>query len=284
MMTNVMACIDGSQSTTAVCDYAAWASQRLAAPLTLLHVLDEVQYPVSPDLTGNIGLGSREHLLEELAGLDQQRHRIAMEQGRLMLEAARDRVQVDGVEAAQLRQRHGDLVDCLHELETEIRLLVIGRQGKTSDSLSQLVGSHLESVIRTLHRPILVSCGEFRAPQSYMFAYDGSATARKCVEMIAASPLLKGLPCHLLMIGADTSDAWAQLKAAEALLQGSASEVHLAIRAGEVEPTLHTYQMEHGIELLAMGAYGHSRIRQFLVGSTTSHLLRTSTTALLILR
>jgi nucleotide-binding universal stress UspA family protein len=283
-MSHIMACIDGSQSTTAVCDYAAWASLRLAAPLTLLHVLDEVQYPVSPDLTGNIGLGSREHLLEELAGLDQQRHKIAMEQGRLMLEAARDRVHADGIEAAQLRQRHGDLVDCLHELEQEIRLLVIGRQGKTSDSLSQLVGSHLETVIRTLHRPILVSCGEFRAPQSYMFAYDGSATARKGVEMIAASPLLKGLPCHLLMVGADTSDAWAQLEAAKAVLQGSASEVHLAIRAGEVEPTLHSYQMEESIELLAMGAYGHSRIRQFLVGSTTSHLLRTSTTALLILR
>nr|WP_298136043.1 universal stress protein [uncultured Pseudomonas sp.] len=283
-MTHVMACIDGSQSTTAVCDYAAWASLRLAAPLTLLHVLDDVQYPVSPDLTGNIGLGSREHLLEELAGLDQQRHKIAMEQGRLMLEAARERVQADGIEAAQLRQRHGDLVDCLHELEQDIRLLVIGRQGKTSDSLSQLVGSHLETVIRTLHRPILVSCGEFKAPQSYMFAYDGSATARKGVEMIAASPLLKGLPCHLLMIGADTSDAWAQLEAAKALLQGSASEVHLAIRAGEVEPTLHAYQMDEGIDMLAMGAYGHSRIRQFLVGSTTSHLLRTSTTALLILR
>ena len=283
-MTQVMACIDGSQSTRAVCDYAAWASQRLSEPLTLLHVLDEVQYPISPDLSGNIGLGSREHLLEELANLDQQRHKLAMEQGRLMLEAARERVQTDGVEPAQLRQRHGDLVDCLNELQGETRLLVIGSQGKTSDRLSQQLGSHLENVIRALHRPILVTRGEFRAPQSYMLAYDGSATARKSLDMIAASPLLKGLPCHLVMIGADTSDAWEQLKAAERVLQESAGEVHLAIRAGEVEPALHAYQLEQGIDLLAMGAYGHSRIRQFLVGSTTSNLLRTSNSALLILR
>jgi len=282
-MTQVMACIDGSLSTTAVCDYAAWASQRLGAPLCLLHVLDDPQYP-GIDLSGNIGLGGRESLLEELAKLDQQRHQLAMEQGRLMLDAARDRVKADGVEPAQLRQRHGELVDCLHELEKDIRLLVIGRQGETSDNISQLVGSHLESVIRTLHRPILVSCGEFKAPQSYMLAYDGSFTAHKSLEMIAASPLLKGLPCHLLMVGADTAEHWEQLKNAERLLQGSASEVHLAIRAGEVEPTLHEYQAEHEIDLLAMGAYGHSRIRQFLVGSTTTALLRTSTTALLILR
>ena len=283
-MTQIMACIDGSQSTRTVCDYAAWASQRLSAPLTLLHVLDEQQYPTQPNLSGAIGLGSREHLLDELAQLDQQRHTLAMEQGRLMLDAARERVEAAGVASAQLRQRHGALVDCLHELAADIRLLVIGRQGKTSDSLSQLLGSHLENVIRTLHRPILVSCGEFKAPQSYMLAYDGSATARKSLEMIATSPLLKGLPCHLLMVGAESSDAWEQLKAAERVIKDSASEVHLAIRAGEVEPTLHAYQLEQGIDLLAMGAYGHSRIRQFLLGSTTSALLRTSNSALLILR
>ncbi len=282
-MTQVMACIDGSLSTTAVCDYAAWASQRLGAPLTLLHVLDEPHNP-GLDLSGTIGLGGRESLLEELAKLDQQRHQLAMEQGRLMLDAARERVKADGVEPAQLRQRHGELVDCLRELEDDIRLLVIGRQGETSDNLSQLVGSHLESVIRTLHRPILVSCGEFKAPQSYMLAYDGSPTAQKSLQMIADSPLLKGLPAHLVMIGADTAEHWELLKSAERQLQGSASEVHLSICAGEVEPTLHQYQTDHEIDLLAMGAYGHSRIRQFLVGSTTTALLRTSTTALLILR
>lgn len=283
-MTHVMACIDGSQSATGVCDYAAWASQRLGAPLCFLHVLDQVQYPQQPDLSGTIGLGSREHLLAELAALDEKRGKLALEHGHHLLEAAKARASAAGISDAQLRQRHGDLVESLAELQQDIRLLVIGRQGETSDNLSQLVGSHLENVIRTLQRPILVSCGEFKTPQCYLFAYDGSATARKSIEMIAASPLLKGLPCHLLMVGADTAAAWEQLKSAERVLQGSASAVHLAIRAGEVEPTLHAYQAEHGIDLLAMGAYGHSRIRQFLVGSTTSQLLRSSVSPLLILR
>jgi nucleotide-binding universal stress UspA family protein len=283
-MSHVMACIDGSPAAPAVCDYAAWASQRLQAPLSFLHVLDQVQYPQRQDLSGAIGLGSREHLLEELAELDEKRSKLALEQGHLMLEAAKARATVAGIGDIQLRQRHGDLVDSLGELQQDIRLLVIGRQGEASASQTEQVGSHLENAIRTLQRPILVSCGEFKAPQSYMFAFDGSATARKSIELIAASPLLKGLPCHLVMVGADTNDAWEQLKAAERALQGSAAEVQLAIRAGEVEPTLHAYQAEHGIDLLVMGAYGHSRIRQFLVGSTTSHLLRSSNSPLLILR
>jgi len=51
-MTHVIACIDGSASAPAVCDYAAWASLRLEAPLTFLHVLDQRQYPVAADLSG----------------------------------------------------------------------------------------------------------------------------------------------------------------------------------------------------------------------------------------
>ncbi|WP_439860805.1 universal stress protein [Pseudomonas sp. MBLB4136] len=283
-MSHVMACIDGSPAAPAVCDYAAWASQRLQAPLSFLHVLDQVQYPQRQDLSGAIGLGSREHLLEELAELDEKRSKLALEQGHLMLEAAKARATAAGASDIQLRQRHGDLVDSLGELQQDIRLLVIGRQGEASASQTEQVGSHLENAIRTLQRPILVSCSEFQAPRSYLFAFDGSATARKGIELIAASPLLKGLPCHLVMVGADTVEAREQLKAAERALQGSAAEVHLAIRAGEVEPTLHAYQAEHGIDLLVMGAYGHSRIRQFLVGSTTSHLLRSSNGPLLILR
>jgi hypothetical protein len=40
--------------------------------LTLLHALDEEKYPEPADLSGNIGLGSQEHLLEELAILSQR--------------------------------------------------------------------------------------------------------------------------------------------------------------------------------------------------------------------
>ncbi|ERI53616.1 hypothetical protein N878_14800 [Pseudomonas sp. EGD-AK9] len=283
-MTQVLACIDGSLSSPAVCDYAAWASLRLGAPLTLLHVLDHKQYPPRSDLSGNIALGSREQLLQELAELDERRSKLGLEQGRLALEAARERAQRDGVANPQLRQRHGDLVDSLRELENDIRLLVIGRQGETSDAISQLVGSQLESVIRTLHRPILVSPGQFRAPRSLMLAYDGSATCDKGVDLLAASPLFQGLPIHVVMVGADSDAARAQLQQAERRLVAGGHQVQLAIRAGEVEPSLHDYQTEQDIDLLVMGAYGHSRIRQFLVGSTTSHMLQTSVSPLLLLR
>jgi len=283
-MTYVTACIDGSASAPAVCDYASWASQRLNAPLTLLHVLDQRQYPVSVDLSGNIGLGSREQLLDQLAALDEQRNKLALEQGLVMLAAAKERAIAAGVSSLETKQRHGDLLESLRELESDIRLLVIGRQGESSDGAELHVGSQLESVIRIMHRPVLVTPTSFKKPESVMLAFDGGATTRKGVEMLAASPLLRGLPIHLVMVGTETTENAVQMEAACSTLASAGHKVHAVIRAGEVEPALHTYQEEHGIDLLVMGAYGHSRIRQFLVGSTTAHMLRTTTSPLLLLR
>jgi len=279
-----MACIDGSPQAAAVCDYAAWASQRLGAPLTLLHVLDRRQFPVSGDLSGIIGLGSREFLLQELATLDEKRAKLALEEGRMMLDAARQRAISAGVAQPECRQRHGDLVETLRDLQNDTRLLVIGRQGEDSGEDIQHIGSQLESVIRTMHRPILVTVGQFTPPRSLMLAFDGSATTLKGVEMLAASPLFKGLPIHLVMVGNEDDAVLTQLSAARDSLAAGGLEVHTAIRAGEVEPTLHAYQAEHGIDLLVMGAYGHSRIRQFFVGSTTTSMIRTTRTPLLLLR
>ncbi|WP_313323197.1 universal stress protein [Stutzerimonas nitrititolerans] len=282
-MTQVMACIDGSTQAAAVCDCAVWASQRLGSPLSLLHVLDQQRYPLSGDFSGIIGLGSREFLLEELASLDEKRNKLALEEGRMMLDAARQRAVKAGVEPT-LRHRHGDLVESLRELEGDIRLLVIGKQGEDSGSEVQLIGSQLESVIRTMHRPILVTPVDFKAPASAMLAFDASATSRKGIEMLVASPLLKGMPIHLVTVSSDTHEARAALDAARDKLAAAGFEVHVAILEGEVEARLRDYQAEHAIELLVMGAYGHSRIRQFFVGSTTTNMLRSATTPLLLLR
>lgn len=283
-MTHVMACIDGSRASTAVCDYAAWASLRLKAPLTFLHVLARTVEGMGANLSGRIGLDAQESLLEELAALDEKRSRLALEQGKLMLEAAVERAIRDGVIAPNMRQRHGDLVETLVELESDIRLLVIGKQGEEGDRAERHIGSHVEQVIRTTHRPVLITLQHYREPTRVMLAFDGSATTRKSVEMLAASPLFIGLPCHVVMVGADTADHRAQLDWARLTLENAGHEAVTSIVAGEVEAALRDYQSREQIDMMVMGAYGHSRIRQFFVGSTTNHMIVNATVPLLVLR
>lgn len=283
-MQHVLACIDGSSAVPAICEYAAWASQRAQVPVLLLHVLDEEYYPVQPHLAGNIGLGSREHLLMELAELDQRRNRLALEHGHHLLDEAESRVQAAGVADISKRQRHGDLTDSVLALEEQTLLMVMGLHGESSSGRDMHIGSQLETVIRNVHRPVLLVPDQFELPQSAMLAFDGSKTAFKGVQLLADNPVFRNMPLHIIMIGADTAEHWSQLNQAKAILAPLGGEIHLAIREGDVEQTLHAYQADQDIDLLLIGAYGHSRIRRFLVGSTTTSMLKTAKKPLLVLR
>lgn len=64
-MEKIIACIDGTARSTAVCDYAVWSSMRLQAPLQFLHVLDRhPERAAVSDYSGAIGFDAQEHLLQ----------------------------------------------------------------------------------------------------------------------------------------------------------------------------------------------------------------------------
>lgn len=282
-MKQVIACIDGSAASIAVCDYAAWASTRLAAPLTFLHVLDEPPI-VRSDLSGNLGIDSRIRLMNELVALDERRGRLARENGQYLLEAAKHHVDDLGVVHPQSHLRYGTLVDCLKDVEADTGLVVIGRHGGRRNAGIDVVGSQVENVVRAISCPVLVASSRFAIAQRFLIGYDGSDTAQRCVEKLAASTLLKGLDCHLLMVGGQTTSSHEQICWAKDTLQQHGYAVTTAIHGGEADAVIANYCKAERIDLLVMGAYGHSRIRQFFVGSTTTKMLQQAQIPLLLVR
>jgi len=287
-MNHVIACVDGAAYTPAVCDCAAWAAQRLAAPLTFLQVLDRhpERAPLSdsPDWSGNIGLGTQETLLQELGALDAQRSKLAQRQGRELLDSVMRRASALGVATVESRQRHGSLVETLLALEPESRLFVLGQHPHAGQAGRLHLDHTVEQVIRAVQRPVLVASGGCPAPTHAAIAFDGSPASHQIVEAVACSPLLTGLRCDVVMAGEDSASHREPLEWARARLAVAGFQTQAAIVAGEPETSLPAYLAEHAIDLLVMGAYGHSRIRQLIVGSTTTTLLRTSPVPVLVLR
>lgn len=280
----ITACIDGSAISNAVCDSAAWASRVLQAPVTFLHVLEKSYTPAHDDLSGAIGLGSREHLLNELAALDERRSKLAVEHGKHVLDDVKQRAVAAGAVAVTGEQRHDQVLDALLACESSTRLYVIGRLGDDHDLQQQTIGSHVENVVRAVHTPILVATGNFSTPGNYMLAYDASATADRAIDRIVRSPLLANLPGHMVMVGSNTADNNKRLDSACERLSNDGLQVEPHKLQGNVVDCLVGFQDRFNIELMVMGAYGHSRIREFIVGSNTTRMLASSTVPVLILR
>lgn len=287
-MDKVIACVDGAGYTASVCDYATWAAQRLSVPLEFLHALDRhpERAPVT-DFSGSIGLGAQESLLEELGALDEKRSLLAQRHGREVLDAVVARAKAAGLTEVAGRQRHGGLVESMLDLEPSARLFAMGQhhhvEGHGTAGRRHL-DHNVERAIRALQRPVLVASAEFQAPRKFAIAFDGSATGRKMVETVAASPMLKTLDCDVVMSGEENAQRNEQLRWAQTTLAAAGFQVQAHIFVEEPEAVLPGYIERMGIDLLVMGAYGHSRIRHLIVGSTTTTLLRTSPVPVLILR
>ena len=276
----VVAAIDASAYTESVCRHAAWAAGRLGAPLSMVHVIDPADRVAPLDLAGNLILGEREALLRELGELDATRAKLAQQHGRLLLQQAR---QLAGVDTADLRLRHGALVDTLVELEDEVRLFVVGKRGEHADFARGHLGREVERVVRSVHRPLLVASRTFQPIQRVLVAYDGSATTRKALAMVAESPLLRGFDIHLVTVGGGEGSE-RELGDAARMLDGAGLHATTEVIDGHPDEALAAYVDRQRIDLLVMGAYGHSRIRQLIVGSTTTAVMHSCQVPVLLLR
>jgi len=285
-MNKVYACIDGRANTTAVIDAAAWAALRLSCPLMLAHVVEpQVGLATGLDANAAIGLGAPDVLLQQLSELDAQRTQLAQEAGRRMVSAAQARAAETGLSQVESVVRTDELSEATQAWQNDARVFVLGQNRDTAPRGRRHLDHHIERVVRSVSRTVLVvPVDTFTDPDQIVVAYDGSPTAQRVVERLAASPILTGLPVTLLMVAHDTPDNRATLLTARQKLEAEGRHVETLLSPGTPETEILNLLGQRPRSLLAMGAYGHSRIREFIVGSTTTTLLRLSPVPVMVLR
>ena len=286
-MNKVITCIDGSITTNATFKAASWAAEQLNKPVLFLHAIEKQQQHGADDLTGAIGFGARSALLTEMISLDEKRAKLHIQHSREMLAALQNKAEELGLKETEIKQCHDDLIDALLELEDETRLVVAGRsnQGGSPASSHRLVsiGSHIETLVRTVKSSVLLTPNHFTAPTNFIFAYDGKETADNAIDLMINSTLLKGLTCHLVMVNHKEADT-TKLPQAQQKLEANGFEVKSVLLEGDIFESLNQYKDQHQINMVAMGAFSHNKIRQLFLGSNTMKMIENITTPLIILQ
>lgn len=105
-----------------------------------------------------------------------------------------------------------------------------------------------------------------------VIAWDGGVEAANALR--AAVPLLATAgEVTLLSVVSDTGEFPATDAAAYLSRHGIGAEIKAVARVGSVAATLAAQVEACGADLLVMGAFGHSRVREFLFGGVTRHFL-----------
>jgi nucleotide-binding universal stress UspA family protein len=235
------------------------------------------------DFSGSIGLDARQNLKSELVKLEEARGRADQVKAHAILEAARNHLKEAGV-SFSADAVHGHLAELIEEFEADTDLVVIGKRGESADFERMHIGASVERVIRSCHHPVLVASRAFRPIHRVLVAFDGGPSARKAIEFAIESPLLRETEIDLLTVGHPHPKVEDDMAAAKNQLEAAGYQVRQFHREGHPEDVFGKFIEEQEIDLLIMGAYGHSRIRQLIVGSTTTTMVRTCRVPILMFR
>jgi nucleotide-binding universal stress UspA family protein len=284
-MIRIIGLIDGSTYAASVCDHIAWIAEKTEASVTIMHVIGRQDMASEPvNLGGNIGLGARTALLEELVELDAQKAKVGLKRGRLLLDEAKSRLEATVVANVTTKLRKGDLADTILEAEADADLIVIGKRGEGADFATLHLGSNLERVVRSTQKPIVVASRAFKPIGKVLIAYDGGVMAMKAVDQIARSPIVAGLECKLVMAGNDTPESRRKIDDAVVILKAAGYAVQSEIVPGRADKVISQTVERENFDLLVMGAYSHSRLKTLFIGSTTTEMIRSCKIPVVILR
>jgi nucleotide-binding universal stress UspA family protein len=272
-MSKILACIDGSVYSESVADHAGWAASRLGLPVELLRVLGR-RSARSEDFSGSLVAGARRKLLEDLSRLDAERHKLEHQEAWLAVDDAKARVLAAGATEAAGVVRHGDLIETMDEREEDAELVLVGKRGEAADFATLHLGSNLERMVRATRRPMLIASRAFGPINRLVVAFDGGPSALKAVDALSRSPLWRGIETVLLAVGEETAALRGPLDAAAAQLKAGGPRVTARIEPGKPEEVIARAVEAENADLLVMGAYGHSRLRTLVIGSTTAELIR----------
>ena len=186
---------------------------------------------------------------------------------------ARDR----GTITAEFREVMGDEADHLIAESRFHDLTVVAGGPERASRLSQ---ESLGAVVTSSGRPVLLVPAKARQNAFKTIAVAWKAAPEAARAITAAMPLLeKAEHVHVLGANEENAQAMACLDCSDAMTgylrrHGIKANCHFVIPAGRSVPdsVVETAQ-SMGADLLVMGAYSHSRAREFVFGGFTRHVL-----------
>jgi nucleotide-binding universal stress UspA family protein len=227
----------------------------------------------------------KEHLLDELSDEERQESKQLIADGKRLLIDAKQKAEQAGVENIITKQRHGTLPEALSDLEAEIAIAVLGAKGEDHADSKVGLGTQLEQAIRAINKPVFIAKTKFSEPQRLMFAYNGSPTSHKALNLLKQNAFFDNqLEIHIVSVQKNLKDAMNLVEDASTELQAVGLKVQSRALTGDPVKVLTQYQQEKAIDITMMGAFSHGKLHGFIFGSFTTQMLLEGTTQFLLIR
>lgn len=278
MIKNILIPLDGSEHSRAALEYGIWLTEKFSGTLLGQHVIDtiSIEGTLFHDISGSLGF-------EPYLDFSTKMREILEERGKTILEDFSERCRQKGIRYEAFLDM-GIIPNEICERSQVADLVVIGHRGVNEEFSTGLLGTTAESITRKCPRPVFVSTKKFKPIERPLLAYDGSQRASAAMESAAEFCTVLHLPLSVLTIAKEEKPGESVIQRAKSYLSSYAIETRYDLDRGHPEQKIieRLNMLDH--DLLFIGAYGHRRIIEMVIGSTTEYVLRNSPCAVFLNR
>jgi len=270
MIKNVLVPIDGSDHSRAAIDCGIWFVEHFQGTLFGQHVIDtaSIEGTFFHDISGSMGF-------EPYLDFTTKMREVLEERGKGLLEELGERCSNQGIRCETFLDM-GIVPNEICERAKVADLVILGRRGINEEFSTGLLGSTSESVTRKCPRPVLVTTNKFKAIQNPLLAYDGSQRSSSAMESAAEFCNQLHLPLTVLFVPREEGLEEKVFQEARSYLGSYGLDVRYETAKGYPEQRIVEHLRDLNYDLLFIGAYGHRRIIELVLGSTTEYVLRNS--------
>jgi len=166
-------------------------------------------------------------------------------------------------------------------------LIAMGKMGAHAEWRDVFLGTNVEYVVRQTHKPVLITPSEYKPFRKMLIAYDGSSFADKALRSCAEITQAMKLPITVVCVADKKDEALLTLSKAKTFLEDYKLTVDIVAKGGSDHAggILEVCNDEDSkFDILVMGAYGHSRLQEMILGSTTVRVMRSTNCSILLCR
>ena len=267
--------LDGSPHSESALGHALRIAGAAQGRVRGVHVVDRAMLDgvVVADLSGSVGFQPFLNLSGELRAA-------LVSAGEAVLASFEARAGEAGVPFERVL-REGNVSEILEEEAERSDLMAVGSRGANAAHRRDLVGRHADALARRMPSPLLVcpaAYSDFRAP---LAAWDGSTKSRKALALAAELAALFELRIRIVTVEDDGGDGKSLLAEAEEELRYRRIPASGLVKSGNPDEVIFA-EIAAGADLVAMGAHGHGRVVELVLGSTTDRVLRAATVPVLL--
>lgn len=279
MLKKILVPTDGFKASLVSIDYAVEIAKLFNAKIVGLSVIDtrKLTGPFIHDLGTSIGgMVPYGQFRDTIADMLQSAADAALTQ-------LEDKCKGKGV-SYELKKEEGIITREIARSAVGTDLISMGKTGEHTKWADALLGSNLESVVRQAHKPVLVASEKFVQITKILVAYDGSEFAGKALNIGGEIASKMQVPMTILNVGDDKKKSSDIIADGVEHIKPYNIEFDTVIETGDPVNVIFNKYKEGDYNMLVMGAYGHSKIRELIIGSTTVQLMRKIECPLLISR